>query len=102
MNRYIYDGVLLLSPSCLSNLRDLLVEDNFNNTYSLIKAIPITTVIWNHDKSNEKDSHEEIQMKLILINMYLRNKMHQYTFIHTSAYIPKSTVWFLWLTSLIH
>ena len=52
---YIYDVVLLLSSSyhfkLCENLRD---EDNLNNTFFLIKAIPITTIIGNHRKCNEK------------------------------------------------
>lgn len=52
---YIYDAVLLLSSSRLTNLRDLLQEDNFNNTFLIIKVIPTTTIVWNHCKCNEKN-----------------------------------------------
>ena len=51
---YTYDVVLLLPSSRLTNLRDLLQEDNFNNTFFLIKANLIATAIKNHCKCNEK------------------------------------------------
>jgi len=58
---YIYDVVLLLSSSyhfkLCENLRD---EDNLNNTFFVIKVIPITTIIGiiaNVMKKFEKKEH---------------------------------------------
>ena len=46
-----YDVVLLLSSSCHNKtLREFYYEDNFNNTFLLIKVIPVIPITWNAAK----------------------------------------------------